>query len=80
MSETKPVLDECPDCGGTNLSPGNEVNDRFWSEHDTACHDCTLVFTEDGHLAGGFDSDVAKELHRTAVNELKRKLGVETDE
>lgn len=77
---TDPVLEECPDCGGTNLSPADEINDSFWDDTDTACHDCTLVFDARERCQGGFDSDVARDLHEAAVQDLKNALGVDDDE
>ncbi len=70
MSETDPdpFLDECPECGGTNLSTAAEINDAVWGDTATACHDCTSVFDARERFSGGFDSDVARELHSTAVD------------
>lgn len=74
-----PILDECPDCGGQNLSTADEINISFWDDTDTACHDCELVFDSRGAFQGGFDSDVARDLHSTAVDELRESLGVDND-
>jgi len=70
MSETDPFLDECPECGGAGLSTGDEINDAFWDDTDTACHDCTSVFDARERFAGGFDSDVARELEAVAKGAL----------
>lgn len=78
MSDT--VLDKCPDCGGTNLVPGDEVNDDFWDETETACLDCEYVYDAKENMHGGFNSNVAKELHDAFVEDLKNMFAVSDDE
>ena len=74
---TEPLSDECPRCEGTNVEPADEVNDQFWDDTHTACHDCSLVFDARGRMQGGFDSDVARELHSATLDGLKESLGVD---
>ncbi len=71
---TDPLLDECPDCGGTDLEPADCVDASMWDDTDTACNDCTLVFDARGRCTGGFDSDVAAELHSAMLDSLKETL------
>lgn len=77
---TKPLLDECPNCGSTDLTPADEINDSLWDDTDTGCQDCTRVFDARGRQKGGFDSDVARELHSAMLDGLKESLGVDDDE
>ncbi|USZ73777.1 hypothetical protein [Natronosalvus halobius] len=70
-----PLLEECPDCEGTDLEPADEINEIMWDDTMTACHDCKLVFDARGRTQGGFDSEVARELHSAAVDALLDSLG-----
>lgn len=76
----EPFLDECPNCGSTDLTPGNEINEAFWDDTDTGCQNCTRVFDARGRQQGGFDSDVAREMHSAMLDGLKESLGVDDDE
>lgn len=69
------ILDSCPECDSNELEPADKVNDGLWDDTDTACHGCKRVFDARGRQSGGFDSDVAEELHSKAVNSLLNSLG-----
>ena len=61
------ILDIAEDAAG---ELADEINDAFWDDTDTACHDCTQVFDARERGQGGFDSDVARDLHSTTVDAL----------
>lgn len=72
---SEPLLDECPECGSRDLEPGDKINASIWDDTQTGCHSCNRVFDARGRWSGGFDSDVAKELHSKAVNALLDSIG-----
>lgn len=70
------LLDECPKCGSTDLKLGNEENEDFRDDTDTACMNCENVFDARGRLTGGFNNDVAKELHTAFMKDIKNQLDI----